>query len=164
VKVLEKLYDAEQAGLVRLAVLLTGSRADAEEVVQDAFVAISGRVDELDQPGAYLRTSVVNGCHSLLRRRQTAESKRTAVEMHYGERTGLSDVPIPPHLGELAGALDALTERQRAVVVLRYLLDIDDGEIAETLGIAQGTVRTVARRALAVLRDELSAGHEGNQP
>jgi DNA-directed RNA polymerase specialized sigma24 family protein len=49
-------------------------------------------------------------------------------------------------------------------VVLRYFLDIDDAEIAETLGIAQATVRTVARRALARLRDELTVGKEGEQP
>jgi RNA polymerase sigma factor (sigma-70 family) len=164
VKVLEQLYDTERAGLIRLAVLLTGSRAEAEEVVQDAFVAISSRVDELDQPGAYLRTTVVNRCRSLLRRRKTVETNRVVVEAHYGEQTGPEDVQLPPHLGELAGALDGLNERQRAVVVLRYFLDVDDAEIADTLGIAQATVRTVARRALARLRDELSADQEGEQP
>lgn len=155
-KVLEQLYDTEQAGLLRLAVLLTGSKSEAEEVVQDAFLAVSGRLDELDKPGAYLRTSVVNRCRSLLRRRQTAENHRAAVETQYGRWNGADDLELPPQLGELAQALGVLNERQRAVIVLRYFLDLPDTDIAEMLDVAPATVRTIARRSLGRLRDHLT--------
>ncbi len=163
-KVLERLYDAEQDGLLRLAVLLLGSRAEAEEVVQDAFLAVSGRVDELERPGAYLRTSVVNRCRSLLRRRRTVENHRAEVESRYGQPNGTTDLELPAHLGELAQALRTLNERQRTVIVLRYFLDLPDAEIAEMLDMALPTVRTVARRSLALLRDQLVAENREEQP
>ena len=73
---LASLFREEYEGLVRLAFLMLSDPADAEEVVQDAFVAVARRWDEVERPGAYLRTSVVNGCRSKLRRRRTARRHR----------------------------------------------------------------------------------------
>ncbi len=67
---LEVLYRAEYNGMVRLAYTLVGNNAEAEEIVQDSFVEISHRLDEVHQPGAYLRTVVVSRCRSVLRRRR----------------------------------------------------------------------------------------------
>jgi RNA polymerase sigma factor (sigma-70 family) len=142
------LFAAEHEGMVRLAVLLLDSRAQAEEVVQDAFAAVSTRWADLDRPGAYLRTSVVNGCRMVLRRRDVA--RRLDPPM------AVQPVDAPLELVELHDAVAALPERQRVVVVLRYLLDLTDLEIADAVGCRPATVRSLAARALRSLRKDLS--------
>ena len=145
-----QLFQREHGAMVRLAVLLVGSRAVAEEVVQDAFVAVGQRWDSVTNPGGYLRASVVNGCRTVLRRRDL-ERERYAELSRQAER-----LELPPALVELADALDALTERQRVVIVLRYLLDLADAEIARILDCRRATVRSLAKRALDALREELT--------
>ena len=144
---LESLFLVERVPMVRLATLMVGSRAIAEEVVQDAFAAVSERWNGLDRPGAYLRTSVVNGCAQTLRRRSVEDRHRPARLEASAE--------IPERLIELRSALDRLTDRQRIVVVLRYFADVPDDEIAQTLSVKPSTVRSLAHRALAVLRREM---------
>lgn len=142
------LFAARRVPMVRLATLLVGSAAIAEEVVQDAFVAVSERWDAVDRPDAYLRTSVVNGCAGVLRR-------RTIEQRYQAARLEVADSEIPEQLIDLRTALDRLTDRQRLVVVLRYFADLRDEEIAETLGVRPGTVRSLAHRAIAALREEM---------
>lgn len=134
--------------MLRMATLMVGSVAVAEEVVQDAFVVVSGRWSSLERPGAYLRTTVVNGCAQVLRRRD-AEGRALAAQ------SPAPEFELPSRLIELRDALERLSERQRIVVVLRYFVDIPDEEIAEVLGVRPATVRSLARRALRVLRKEL---------
>ena len=134
--------------MVRLATLLVGSPAIAEEVVQDAFAAVSERWDAVDRPDAYLRRSVINGCAGVLRRRTIEQRYRSA-------RLEVADDEIPEQLIDLRTALDRLTDRQRLVVVLRYFADLRDEEIAEALGVRPGTVRSLAHRAIAALRGEM---------
>lgn len=135
--------------MVRMATLMVGSVAMAEEIVQDAFVQVSGRWNSLDRPGAYLRRCVVNGCGQVLRRR--------SLEERYAN-LDVEEPPIelPSHLLELRDALDQLSERQRLVIVLRYFVDLPDAEIADALDARPSTVRSLARRALAALRKELT--------
>lgn len=143
------LFAVERDGMVRLATLLVGSAAEAEEVVQDAFVALDDRWEQVDRPGAYLRTTVTNGCRAVLRRR--------AVEDRHRDRSGPPPpVELPTNLVELHEALATLNERRRTVVVLRYFVDLPDSDIAEILGCRPATVRSLARRALAALRKELT--------
>ena len=134
--------------MVRLATLLVGSPAIAEEVVQDAFAAVSERWETVDRPDAYLRRSVINGCAGVLRRRTIEQRYRSA-------RLEVADDEIPEQLIDLRTALDRLTDRQRLVVVLRYFADLRDEEIAEALGVRPGTVRSLAHRAIAALRGEM---------
>ena len=146
---LATLFADERVGLTRMATLLVGSHAVAEEVVQDAFMAVGNRWSTIERPGAYLRTSVVRGCAAVLRRR--------AIEDRYADR--LRDAArdeLPTQLVELRAALDQLTERQRIVVVLRYFVDLPDDEIASALSVRPSTVRSLNRRALSSLRKELS--------
>ena len=143
-----RLFAAERVPMVHLATLLVGSPAVAEELVQDAFVSVTQSWDGLDRPGAYLRTSVVNKCISALRRRAVENRYRASVPRE-------SDNWIPEQLIELRSALARLSDRQRTVVVLRYFADIPDAEIAEALGVRPATVRSLAHRAMAVLRKEL---------
>ncbi len=107
------------------------------------------RWSTLDRPGAYLRTTVVNGCRQVLRRR---EAEGRAMLARPAEPLAV----LPVHLVELHDALGRLGERQRIVVVLRYLVGLSDDEIAATLGVRPSTVRSLARRALLVLRKELA--------
>lgn len=153
----DQLYDAEGIGslfaaegqaMLRMATLMVGSAAVAEEVVQDAFLAVGRHWCSLERPGAYLRTTVINGCAQALRRRD-AEGRALAARMPR------EVVELPSRLVELRDALDRLSERQRIVVVLRYFVDIPDHEIAELLGVRPSTVRSLVRRALKMMRKEL---------
>jgi RNA polymerase sigma factor (sigma-70 family) len=144
---LTALYDREHAPMLRVACLLVGERAIAEEIVHDAFATVSERWAQLDNPGGYLRTTVVNGCRMAMRRRAT--ERRHAP-------TDAATVAAPTELIELRAALDQLRERERAVIVLRYFVDIPDAEIAQLLGCREATVRSTVHRALKTLRKELS--------
>jgi RNA polymerase sigma factor (sigma-70 family) len=143
---LEVLYRAEYTGMVRLAYTLIGNNAEAEEVVQDSFVEVSGRFDELDQPGGYLRTVVVSRCRSVLRRRRV-------MNLHP------PDPPpdLTPEAESLWDVLDHLPEHHRVVVVLRYYCGFRASEIAKIIDLPAATVRSHLRRALAALRKELSS-------
>ncbi len=143
------LFAREHRPMTRLATLMVSSPAVAEEIVQDAFVAVRERWASLDRPGAYLRATVVNGCAQSLRRRDLERR-------HADLEPPPSLAESPTHLIELRDALDRLTDRQRMVIVLRYFLDLPDGEIAELIEARPSTVRSLARRALAVLREELT--------
>ena len=142
------LFTDERDGLLRMATLMVGSAAIAEEVVQDAFAAIGPRWESIDQPGAYLRRSVVNGCAQVLRRR---DAERRAID----SQVPRPDVALPTRLIELSDALDQLNERQRLVIVMRYFVDMHDDDIAEALDVKASSVRSLARRAMAILRKEL---------
>ncbi len=146
---LAELFASERTGMVRMATLLVDSPAIAEEIVQESFIAVRERWDEIDRPGAYLRTTVVNGCSAVLRRRSVEERFQR----------GLQEPPfeqLPTRLVELREALGCLSERQRVVVVLRYFVDVSDHDIAQLMQVRPSTVRSLRRRALSVLRKELS--------
>jgi RNA polymerase sigma-70 factor (sigma-E family) len=152
---LASLYDEHYRTLVRLAAIYVDERETAEEVVQDAFVKLmTGRYDVApEKAGAYLRSAVLNGARSELRKRRVRRAKK----------------PDPPGLvaaAEVGGV--ALAERQRildairrlpkkqaGVIVLRYYLDLSEAEIADTLGIARGSVKSHAHRATAKLKELL---------
>jgi RNA polymerase sigma-70 factor (sigma-E family) len=142
------LYRGSNAGMVRLAWLLVGSRAVAEEVVHDAFLAVHQRWTSIDNPGGYLRRSVVNGC---LRWRRRAASERASFA-RVGEPPPTGD----PDVDSMWDAVQRLAPERRAVVVLRYWADLPHGEIAEILDCPVGTVRTRLHRALAELRKEIA--------
>lgn len=133
--------------MLRLATLLVGSVAVAEEVVQESFVAVDQRWHTIDRHGGYLRTTVVRGCAAVLRRRE--------IERRYAP-TEPAPVELPTRLVELRDAIATLPDRQRIVIVLRYFVDVPDDEIAEVLGVRGSTVRSLARRAVAKLRKELT--------
>ncbi|UQX04269.1 SigE family RNA polymerase sigma factor [Streptomyces sp. RerS4] len=148
-----ELYHAHRLGMVRLAVLLVDDLATAEDVVQDAFTALyrryGERITEVDNALGYLRTAVVNTSRSVLRRRRTARAwipPRTA-DVPSAEAA----VVIGEAHREVLAALGRLTPRRRQVLVLRYWADMSEAEIAETLGISRGAVKSNASRALDAL-------------
>lgn len=141
---IEDLFHAEYNGMVRLAYTLVNNNAEAEEIVQDSFAEVHRRFDELRQPGAYLRTTVVLRCRSLLRRRRV-------MERHAPEPLE----QLPASACELWDVLNKLDEDQRVAVVLRYLGQYRASEIAEIMDMPAATVRSHVRRGLAILRREL---------
>ena len=140
---LEELFDRSYAPMVRLAHVLTGSNETAEDLVQDCFARLHGRWEHLDEPGAYLRVSVVNACRSWHRSR-TREERRLRVVT----------VPTESALGadELLDAVAQLPEAQRTALVLRYYEHCSEAEIAEIVRIPRNTVKSHLRCGIAALR------------
>src|SRR2546423_4990437 len=140
---------------IRLAYLLTGDRALAEDLVQDAFVRLAGRLAHLRDPGAfeaYLRRTVVNLSNSHFRRRK--------VERAYLERTGdTHGAQLPERSVEdredLWRAMGRLSTRQRAALVLRFYEDLPERTVAELLRCRPGTVKSLVSRGLETLRNEM---------
>ena len=146
---LADLYRDHRMWLVRLAVLLVDEPATAEDVVQEAFTGLhrhwSGLRDEAAAVG-YLRTAVVNGSRSVLRRRRTA---REYVAPHQvNARSAESLAMLSAEHQAVVDALGTLPPRQREVLVLRYYGGLSEAEIAEAAGITRGTVKSTASRAL----------------
>lgn len=153
---LEQLYAAHYAALVRMAVLLLRDQPLAEDVVQDSFVALHRHWDRVDPVAApaYLRRTVVNRSRSALRH-------RVVVARHRPEPAGLGAPADERVLREerrarVLDALATLPTRQREVLVLRHYLELSEADIASTLGISRGAVKSHASRAAEALRRRLS--------
>jgi RNA polymerase sigma-70 factor (sigma-E family) len=153
---LAELYASHYIGLVRLAVLLLRDQGLAEDVVQDSFVAVHGKWRSIDHGNApaYLRTTVVNRCRSAMRHRAVVARHRPepAPDASPADEAVLRDERRQVVLDALA----ALPTRQREVLVLRHYLDLTEREIAQTLNISQGAVKSHASRASAALREHLA--------
>ncbi len=155
-EVLGRLFRDEYARLVGLARLLIDTRAEAEELVQEAFARTFAAWDRLDDPAAalpYLRTTVVNLARGGLRRRATA--RRTPVPGTPDAPGADAAVAASEAQREVLAAVRDLPERQREVVVLRYLLELSTADTADALGISAGSVKTHLHRALATLETTL---------
>jgi len=158
--VVEQLYAAHWRQLVRLSVLLVHDVGAAEEIVQDAFVAMHGRWSRLRDPEkalAYLRQAVVNRSRSALRHRKVVDRH---VEREGGLATGTSpDASVAAldaaRRDAVLDAMRRLPTRQREVLALRYYLELSEAEIAATLGISTGAVKSHASRGAAALRTHL---------
>ena len=174
------LFQAHHAELVRLAVLMVRDLPTAEDVVQDVFARIHARPHNRPHPGnelAYLRASVLNACRSVYRRRAVAVRlglEPTAGPADWtvngdfkGSMHGADRLEPPPHESAEAEAiraddcrrvlvaLAALPGRRREVLVLRYYLSLSEAEIAATLGVTAGAVKSSASRGLAALAKQL---------
>jgi len=154
--VIAGLFRAYAVDLVRLALLLVGDQASAEDVVQDVFARLQrnpGRLRDLDKPVPYLRTAVVNGCRSVHRSRHRARLLRVPHEppVWSAEAAALAGEDRRVVLAAVA----RLSGRQREVLVLRYYAGLADLEIAAALQISRGTVSSTASRALGALAREL---------
>jgi RNA polymerase sigma-70 factor (sigma-E family) len=157
-----ELYLRHADAAARLAYLLTGDREMAEDLVQDAFVKLAGRLVHLRDPeafDAYLRATIVNLSRSYFRRKR--------VERQYLERARRTDGSETYSPGrsvedqdELWHAMRRLTQRQRAAIVLRFYEDLPEVEVAEILQCAPGTVKSLVSRGLEKLRNEIGGEDE----
>jgi RNA polymerase sigma-70 factor (sigma-E family) len=151
-----ELYSAQYRSLVRLAAMLLRDIPSAEEVVQEAFVAMHDgwpRLRDTEKALAYLRQAVVNKARSVLRH-------RTVVEKNLQKAP--PDMPSAEHgafvlleRSAVVAALRGLPDRQREAIVLRYYADLSEAEIAATMGISRGAVKSHTARGMAALRASL---------
>jgi RNA polymerase sigma-70 factor (sigma-E family) len=150
------LYTTHYRSLVRLAALLVRDVATAEEVVQDSFVAMHGgwrRLRDSDKALSYLRQSVVNRSRSVLRHRVVVDrnAPKPAPDMPSAEHGAIALL----ERSAVVSALRTLPPRQREALVLRYYGDLSEAQIASTMGISRGAVKSHTARAIAALRSVL---------
>jgi RNA polymerase sigma-70 factor (sigma-E family) len=146
---------ARQASLLRTAYLLTGDRHTAEDLVQTAFAKLYlawDRVQRRELVDGYVRRILVNEHSSLWRR---AFKRREVVSDAVPETHAPADRHDDGESSALWAFVQTLPRKQRAVIVLRYYEDLSEAEIAETLGISVGTVKSQASRALAAMRSRV---------
>jgi RNA polymerase sigma-70 factor (sigma-E family) len=149
---LAELFRLHSADAVRLAYLITGDRVLAEDLVQDAFVRLAGRLLHVRDPHgfeAYLRKTVVNLANAHFRRRK--------VERRYAERQArlgpsTAEAPDVPTREALRAALLALPVRHRTAIVLRYYEDLSEADAAQIMRCRPGTVRSLVSRGMERLR------------
>lgn len=141
----DDVFNRERTPMVRLAFLMLGSEALAEEVVQDGFVSLLERWDSISNPGAYLRRCVVNGCigQSRRARRWTPPPVDTHAELG---------------TDHMLDAVRRLAPQRQAMVVLRFYADMTQDEIADTLQVPVGTVKSGLHRAMSELKEAVRDG------
>jgi RNA polymerase sigma-70 factor (sigma-E family) len=145
------LYEAHALSLTRLAYVMLGDRAAAEDVVQEAFLGLYrrwGNLRDIATAPGYLRTSVLNGCRMVLRSRARHDGRAISeLPWESAEATAL----VSEEHRHLLQAIRGLPPRQREALVLRYYLELTEEETARSMGIRRGTVKSATFRALAAL-------------
>ncbi|MEA2485567.1 MAG: hypothetical protein QOD46_678 [Actinomycetota bacterium] len=152
---LADLYEAHGPHALRLAYVLTGDRELAQDLVQDAFVKLSGRFADLRDPGAfqaYLTKTIVNLAKMHWRRKGI---ERSVVERQRPPAARDSHLPDIEGYEEIKAALLRINPRQRAAIVLRFFEDLSEAETADVLGCATGTVKLLVHRGLQTMRTEM---------
>lgn len=155
-RVVTEIYHGEYKSLVRLAVLLVHDVPTAEEVVQDAFEAMHGawrRLRDSEKALSYLRQSVVNKSRSVLRHRTVVDKNapKPAPDEPSAEHAAMALI----ERSAVIEALRTLPDRQREAIVLRYYADLSEADIAATMGISKGAVKSHTARAMAALKSIL---------
>ena len=159
--VMQRLFDEHYAPLCRLAFVIIGDRALAEEIVMEALLRTFsgfGRLRDPKRADVYLRRAVINLSRSgirrrMLERRVSAETRDALVVDSAGRIS--EDVEV------VWAAVRELPDRQRACVVLRYYEDFSEAQIAEVLDCAVGTVKSQLSKARAKLASALRADFAG---
>ena len=144
------LYEAHAVGLARLALLMLGDSAAAQDVVQDAFLGLYRRWDKIADLGAapaYLRTSVLNGCRTVLRQRSRGFFPAAEETLESAESTLIHT----EEQREVLAAIRRLPARQREAIVLRYYLDMTEEQAARAMGVSRGTVKSSTSRGVAAV-------------
>lgn len=140
------VYADRYTPLVRLARMIVGSHAVAEELTQEAFVRLYGAWERVDNPAGFVHTAVVNLCKTHLGRTTRADTLASDPHRPTGD----------PDIDETWGALSRLPTKYRLVLALRFYEDLSEAEVARVLGLRLGTVKAQTHRGLARLREELS--------
>jgi RNA polymerase sigma-70 factor (sigma-E family) len=144
------LYQAYATGLVRLAMLMLADQQAAEDVVQDAFLGLYRRWGSLADQGkalTYVRSSVLNGCRTVLRKR----SRRLPPHLEPDAESAEAFAILGEEHREVLAALRRLPARQREAVVLRHCLGLSEDEAAQAMKISRGTVKSASSRGIASL-------------
>ncbi|MDG4766435.1 SigE family RNA polymerase sigma factor [Solwaraspora sp. WMMD406] len=153
-----RLFTAHYRPLVRLATLLLREPAMAEEIVQDAYVALHGRwwrLRDADKALGYLRVTVVNKCRSAMRHRRVVQAHLAAARPEPDAPSAEAGALDQLRQDDVVTALRALPPRQREAIVLRYYVDLSEAQTAEIMGVSRGAVKSHTARGIAALRTSL---------
>ncbi|HEX4829574.1 MAG TPA: SigE family RNA polymerase sigma factor [Trebonia sp.] len=153
---LTEIYLGEYRSLVRLAVLLLHDVPSAEEVVQEAFIAMHAgwlRLRDTEKALSYLRQAVVNRSRSVLRHRTVVD--KNAPKHVPDEPSAEAGAIQLLERSAVIKALSGLPDRQREALVLRYYADLSEAEIAASMGISKGAVKSHTARGMAALKSVL---------
>jgi RNA polymerase sigma-70 factor (sigma-E family) len=156
------LYSAHAVSMIRIALIMLGDRATAEDVVQDAFFGLYRRWGNLSDPAnalAYVRSAVLNGCRDTLKRQARRDRRDRAAARSWQELPSAETATLigEDHRRILAG-IRLLPDRQREALVCRFYLDLSEEETAAAMGISRGTVKSATSRAVAALGRMLKEG------
>ena len=157
-EVVDVLFRRHYAALLRLGVVMLGSREAAEDAVQDAFVALHRHRVALRDPEAaeaYLRSAVLNRCRSWVRRQVTQRVPRPLMLVREHEHSPEETTVLHDEVGALVGVMRTLARRQREVLACRYVLELSVAETAELLRISEGSVKSHTHRALQTLQQRI---------
>lgn len=142
-------------GLLRFAIMITGSHADAQDVLQDALVSVYRnwqRIERRDRADAYTRTAIVRRARDLWRSR-----RHEVLGLIPDRPSDIGEYLVAEGDARLATAVARLPEKQRLVIVLRYYCDLADRDVAAILKCTVGTVKSQAYRGLQKLRTDLQS-------
>ena len=156
------LYQAHAVAMIRIALLMLGDRAAAEDVVQDAFLGLYNRWQRLNEPvkaEAYIRSAVLNGCRDAMKRqsRRNRRDRAAAVDLEELPSAEVAALVSEDRRRVLAG-LRLLPGRQREALVCRFYLELSEQETARAMGVSRGTVKSTTSRAVAALGRMLREG------
>jgi RNA polymerase sigma factor (sigma-70 family) len=157
-EVIDLLFRRHYASLLRLGVVMLGSREAAEDVVQDAFVALQRHRSSLRDPEAaeaYLRSAVLNRCRSWVRRQVTQRAPRPLMLVREHQESAEETTVVRDEVGSLVALMRTLPRRQREVLACRYVLELSVAETAQLLQISEGSVKVHAHRGLHALQQRI---------
>jgi RNA polymerase sigma-70 factor (sigma-E family) len=149
-EVVTELYRGHALGLMRLALMMVGDRPTAEDVVQEAFFGLYRRWPHLrdrDSALTYVRSCVLNGCRSALRRRRLSFRAEHLPPVWSAESVAM----VGEDRRQVMAALHRLPVRQREALVLRYFGELSEEEIAAAMKVSRGTVKSTTSRGVAAL-------------
>jgi RNA polymerase sigma-70 factor (sigma-E family) len=149
------LYAAHAVAMIRIALIMLGDRAAAEDVVQDAFFGLYRRWGKLADPGnalTYVRSSVLNGCRDALKGRARRDRRdRAAAQPWHAVGSAEASALVSEDHRRILAAVRQLPDRQREALVCRFYLDMSEEETAQAMGISRGTVKSTTSRAVVAL-------------
>jgi RNA polymerase sigma factor (sigma-70 family) len=157
-ELLDTLFRLHYAGLLRLAVVMLGSREAAEDAVQEAFVALHRNWRSLRDPvaaEAYLRSAVLNRSRSWVRRQVTQRAPRPLMLAREHQESAEDTTVGRDEVGSLVDVMRTLARRQREVLACRYVLELSVAETAQLLEISEGSVKAHTHRGLQVLQQRI---------
>ena len=143
---------SRQGRLRRAAYLMCGDPDQAEDLLQEALIALAERWEKVEHPDAFVRTVIYRQRVSWWRR-----TRKEVLREHLPEVGQDDGAERRAREAEVRDALRSLPPRQRAALVLRYFEDLTEAQAAEAMGVAVGTVKSLSHQAIARMREELAA-------
>lgn len=157
-EVVDALFRRHYLALLRLAVVMVGSREAAEDAVQDAFAALYRNWRSLrdsEDAETYLRSAVLNRCRSWVRRQATQKAARPLMPVREQHESPEDTIVSRDEVGALVAVMRTLARRQREVLACRFVLEMSIAETAQLLDISEGSVKAHAHRGLKALQQRI---------